>query len=85
MWVDKRSLWELVINANKACAQMHLHLQMQVQIAFALAFDSTVTAAFALAFDSNAFEWIKCETNANQMPLLLLIHNGYFVSLFRLE
>ncbi len=38
-------------------------------IVFALAFDSCVMAAFALAFDS----------------VLLLLHDGYFVSWFRLE
>ena len=53
--------------------------------AFALAFDSN---AFDLikcesnAFDSNAFDLIKCESNAT---VLLLLHDGYFVSWFRLE
>ena len=64
--------------------------------AFALAFDSPVMAAFALAFsfdssafapafDSNAFDWnqmrIKCESNET----VLLLHNVYFLSWFRLE
>ena len=51
--------------------------------ALAFAFDSS---AFALAFDSNKFDWNqmrhKCESSAN---ILLLLHNGYFVSWFRLE
>ena len=56
-----------------------------VMAAFALAFESSAFA-FALAFDSNAFDWNqmrnKCESNAT---ILQLLHNGYFVSLFRLE
>ena len=53
--------------------------------ALAFAFDSSAFA-FALAFDSNAFDWNqmrnKCGSNAT---VLLLLHNGYFVSWFPLE
>ena len=53
--------------------------------ALAFAFDSSAFV-FALAFYSNAFDRNKmrnkCESNAT---VLLLLHNGYFVSWFRLE
>ena len=73
----------------QACAQMHLLASANAAFALALAFDSSVMAAFdssAFAPDSNAFDWNqmrnKCESNATA---LLLLHNGYFVSWFRLE
>ena len=56
-------------SANAAFA-LALAFDSPVTAAFALAFAFESSAfAFALAFDSNAFDLIKCETNANQMPL----------------
>ena len=53
------------------CSNALAFASANAAFALALAFDCHVMDAFALAFafDSNACDWIKCETNANQMTL----------------
>ena len=85
--------WKMHVCFTGSCSNALAFANANAAFALALAFDSPLTAAFALAFafdssafalafDSNAFDWIKCESNAS---VLLLIHNGYFVSWFLLE
>ena len=68
-------------NANAAFA-LALAFGCHVMDVFALAFAFDSSAfAFALAFDSNAFDWIKCETHANQMTLHYCCRSMMFIFL----
>ena len=69
----------------QACAQMHLHLQVQMQMRH-LHLHLQLIALRRMHLRN------KCESNANQMrnkcesnETVLLLHNVYFLSWFRLE
>ena len=71
-------------NENAAFA-LALAFDCPVVDAFALAFAFDSSAfALALAFDSNAFDWNQMRNKCESNETVLLLHNVYFRSWFRL-